>query len=82
MPKIPRDISGQKLARILEKYAYETTRQTGSHLRLVSLWEGSEHKITIPNHDPIKIGTLNSILQEVADYLKTDKATLLLELFE
>ena len=82
MPKIPRDISGLKLSRILEKYAYEITRQTGSHLRLVSLWKGSEHKITIPNHDSIKIGTLNNILHDIAEYLKIDKSALTEELFE
>ncbi len=34
MPKIPRDISGLKLAKLLEKYNYRITRQTGSHIRL------------------------------------------------
>jgi hypothetical protein len=58
MPKIPRDISGQKLARILEKYAYEIKRQTGSHLRLVSLWKGSEHR----THRSISYGFFNALI--------------------
>jgi len=36
MPKIPRDISGRDLAKVLSKYGYEIVRQTGSHIRLVS----------------------------------------------
>ncbi|MBW2301790.1 MAG: type II toxin-antitoxin system HicA family toxin [Deltaproteobacteria bacterium] len=81
MPKIPRDISGQKLAGILKKYEYEVTRQTGGHLRLVSRWKKNEHKITIPNHSPIKIGTLNNILSDLSEYLKIDKEILIDDLF-
>ena len=36
MVKIPRDISGVELARLLSKYKYKVVRQTGSHIRLVS----------------------------------------------
>jgi predicted RNA binding protein YcfA (HicA-like mRNA interferase family) len=34
--KLPRDISGQALAKALLKLGYEPTRQTGSHLRLTT----------------------------------------------
>jgi predicted RNA binding protein YcfA (HicA-like mRNA interferase family) len=81
MHKIPRDISGRELARLLQKFAYEIKRETGSHIRLVSTLSGKEHKITIPDHRPIKIGTLNNILNNIADYLKMDKKALINELF-
>ncbi|HUT98854.1 MAG TPA: type II toxin-antitoxin system HicA family toxin [bacterium] len=32
--KLPRDVSGVKLARRLGKLGYVVTRQTGSHIRL------------------------------------------------
>ncbi len=51
MPKLPRDISGMELARLLEKYRYGITRQTGSHIRLVSKHAKEEHNITIPAHN-------------------------------
>ncbi len=35
MVKIPRDISGVELARLLSKYKYKVVRQTGSHICLV-----------------------------------------------
>lgn len=35
--KIPRDISGEELARLLKKYGYEVTRQKGSHIRLTAV---------------------------------------------
>ena len=81
MPKIPRDISGQKLSGLLKKYGYEIKRQSGSHLRLVTNLKGVEHKITIPNHNPIKIGTLNNIVNDISEYLKIDKVALIDELF-
>ena len=51
--KLPRDLSGMELARLLRAVGYEITRQTGSHLRLTTEQRG-EHQITIPNHFPLK----------------------------
>jgi type I restriction-modification system DNA methylase subunit len=55
------DISGAEQARSLKKLGCEITRQTGSHLRLTT-HEHGQHHVTIPNHDPIKMGTLSGIL--------------------
>lgn len=55
--KLPRDLSGPVLIRLLAKLGYAVTRQTGSHVRLTTLERG-EHHITIPTHDPLRIGTL------------------------
>jgi predicted RNA binding protein YcfA (HicA-like mRNA interferase family) len=65
--KIPRDITGVQLSNALKKLNYEVTRQTGSHMRLTSNKNG-EHHITIPRHDPLRVGTLSGILQDVADH--------------
>jgi len=79
--KLPRDIGGAKLAGLLRRYGYEITRQTGSHLRLTSKAKAIEHHITIPAHKQLKIGTLNSIVNDVASYLETDRGGLIEELF-
>ena len=63
--RIPRDVSGNELARLLKRYGYEVTRQVGSHIRLTTRWEG-EHHITIPQHKALRVGMLNSILKDVA----------------
>ena len=68
--KLPRDISGAELVRALRSLGYTTTRQTGSHIRL-STGQGGHHHETIPNHSPIKVGTLNAILKSVAAHHKT-----------
>jgi len=82
MHKIPRNISGLKLAGLLKCYNYKITRQTGSHIRLVSDYNNDEHKITIPAHNPIKIGTLNNILKDISDYLGISKGELIAKLFD
>jgi hypothetical protein len=39
------------------------------------------HNVTIPAHNPLKVGTLAGILSEVADYLRIDRPKLEKELF-
>lgn len=80
--KMPRDVGGEELANLLRRYGYQVTRQTGSHMRLTSLSKGAEHHITIPKHKPLRVGTLSSILKDVAEYLEMDRQSLLEELFE
>jgi predicted RNA binding protein YcfA (HicA-like mRNA interferase family) len=62
--KIPRDLSGSDLAKALRELGYETTRQTGSHVRLTTL-AGGEHHVSVPMHKVLPIGTLRSVLREV-----------------
>jgi predicted RNA binding protein YcfA (HicA-like mRNA interferase family) len=78
--RLPRDISGEGLARHLKSLGYEITRQTGSHMRLTTPQQG-EHHITIPNHDPLRIGTLAGIL-DVAQHFDLNRDELLTRLFE
>ncbi len=78
--KLPRSLSGADLAKALKKIGYEATRQTGSHLRL-SFQKPIQHHITIPNHDPLRVGTLSAILGDVAENLKISKQELLYKLF-
>jgi len=58
---------GENPIRALGGLGYSVTRQTGSHIRLTTNERG-EHHLTIPNHDPIKIGTLSAILGDVAGH--------------
>ncbi len=78
--KTPRDLSGEQLARLLRKLGYQISRQKGSHMRLTTN-EPSEHHITVPNHNPLKVGTLNSILAEISEHLKISKEDLINFLF-
>jgi predicted RNA binding protein YcfA (HicA-like mRNA interferase family) len=63
--KIPRDVSGAQLVKALRALGYAVVRQDGSHIRLTTQQNG-QHHLTVPNHSPIKTGTLGAILKAVA----------------
>ncbi len=80
--RLPRDIGGQELANLLsQRYGYQVSRQTGGHLRLSSVIKGTEHHITIPKHKPLRVGTLNRIVSDVALRLELEKGAVIKELF-
>lgn len=79
--KLPRDVSGHELARALTQFGYRITRQSGSHMRLTSNVKGAEHHVTVPAHDPLRVGTFSQILTDVSAYLEMDRESLLRALF-
>ncbi len=79
--KLPRDLPGAEFASLLRRYGYEITRQTGSHARLSSTAKTNEHHVTVPFHRSLRVGTLSSILADVALYLEMEKERLAAELF-
>jgi predicted RNA binding protein YcfA (HicA-like mRNA interferase family) len=79
--KLPRDMGGAELAALLSKYGYKIIRQTGSHIRLTSTSKGFEHHITIPKHKLLRVGTLSSIVNDIAAYLEIERQKLVEELF-
>jgi len=65
--RLPRDVSGDDLAKTLADLGYRVTRQTGNHLRLTT-HEHGEHHVTIPRHAALRVGTLAGILGDVAQH--------------
>ena len=63
--RLPRDLDGPRLVKALRVLGYEPTRQKGSHIRVTTQRDGENHEV-IPYHDPIKAGTLASILKRIA----------------
>jgi predicted RNA binding protein YcfA (HicA-like mRNA interferase family) len=78
--RLPRDVSGDDLAKALREFGYQVTRQTGSHMRLTTSLNG-EHHVTVPRHSPLRIGTLAGILGDVSDHLGISKNDLLQRIF-
>ncbi len=79
--RVPRNISGSDLIKLLKPLGYEMTRQVGSHIRLTTEQKG-QHHITVPNHNPIKVGTLSAILSRIAEHHAMTKAELMKQLFK
>ena len=78
--RLPRDLSGEDLAKALSRLGYEVTRQTGSHMRLTTQREG-EHHLTIPRHKPLRVGTVAAILRDVAQHFGVSRQELTDQLF-
>ena len=78
--RLPRDLSGRQLAGRLSKLGYAVTRQTGSHMRLTTR-RGGEHHLTIPDHDPLRPGTLGAVLRDVGAHANLSRDELLRLLF-
>lgn len=58
--KLPRDVTGAEAARALSRLGFGIQRQTGSHLILRR--EG--RTVVVPQHKPLKPGTLKGILEQ------------------
>ena len=75
--KIPRDLSGQQLADTLcRRWGYQRLHQTGSHIILQTA-DPTHHRIAIPSHHALKLGTLNSILRSIATHKAVSREALL-----
>ena len=78
--KLPRDLSGAELIEALSRVGYRVTRQSGRHVRLSNDTD-PQHHITVPAHDPLRVGTLAAILSDVGGQLQLDRQQLLKRLF-
>jgi predicted RNA binding protein YcfA (HicA-like mRNA interferase family) len=70
-------VSGKELIRFLKSLGYEIARQRGSHIRLVKITTAGQHKITIPDHDPVAKGNLSDIFAKISLWCQIDKQDLI-----
>ncbi len=68
--KLPREVSGDRVIRALQRLGYSIVRRKGSHVRLQHPGPPT-HTVTVPLHDSLKTGTLHGILAEVASIRST-----------
>jgi predicted RNA binding protein YcfA (HicA-like mRNA interferase family) len=75
--KVPRDLSGAQLIKVLcRDWEYRTIHQEGSHVILQTGTPG-HHRLSVPRHSPLRVGTLNAIIRAVAAHKGVDRQTLL-----
>jgi predicted RNA binding protein YcfA (HicA-like mRNA interferase family) len=66
--KLRRDVSGERLVEALcRRWRYSMVHQSGSHI-IIETEEPSHQRIAVPNHNALRIGTLNSILRAVSNH--------------
>lgn len=74
--KLPRDVDGTALARTLcRRFDYRIVHQVGSHMVLQR--DAPHHRVAIPNHRPLRVGTLNAILRAVEKAAKIERTEIL-----
>ena len=77
--KLPPGAGHERVVRLIERLGYRLVRQTGSHMQFVHSGP-PEHHLSVPRHRVVRIGTLHSILSDVADHLKMDMDDLIRQL--
>ncbi len=70
--KLPRNVSGSQLVKALVRIGYVVVRQTGSHVRM-AIYTPTYNPVSVPMHRPIKVGTLDGILENVAKHAGLDR---------
>lgn len=64
--KLPRDLAGRELARVLcARWNYQQVNQVGSHI-ILQTETPRNHRLSVPDHKPLRTGTLSAILRAVA----------------
>jgi predicted RNA binding protein YcfA (HicA-like mRNA interferase family) len=75
--KLPRDISGRELVKLLSRsWGYRQIHQTGSHI-ILETEEPGHQRLAVPDHESLRIGTLNSILRAVAEHKRVMREEIL-----
>ena len=62
MVKLPSDLSGREVARVLERVGFVFRRQRGSHM--VYRRHEPPSRIVVPDHRRLRKGTLQQILRD------------------
>ncbi|MEJ7612288.1 MAG: type II toxin-antitoxin system HicA family toxin [Candidatus Fervidibacter sacchari] len=63
MGKLPRDVSGRKVVKVLQKIGYRVVHRKGSHIRMRDDTNPNHLPVTVPDHKSIKPGLLRQILR-------------------
>ena len=64
--KLPRDVSGRALVKaLIRHWDYRQVNQEGSHI-ILQTEQPKHHRISVPDHSPLRIGTFNGLLRAVA----------------
>jgi predicted RNA binding protein YcfA (HicA-like mRNA interferase family) len=58
--KLPRDLSGADVVKALKRCGFELKRQRGSH----SILRKESRTVVVPQHRPIKPGTLKGVIEQ------------------
>ena len=75
--KLPSDLSGHALvAGLCRDWGYVKVNQVGSHI-VVQTQDPTPHRVSIPAHETLRVGTLSAVLRSVANHKGVDRQNIL-----
>jgi hypothetical protein len=75
--RLPRDVGGRTLVKALcHDWDYHVVNEEGSHI-ILPADSPSPQRISVPDHNPVRIGTLNSLLRLVASHKGVERERIL-----
>jgi predicted RNA binding protein YcfA (HicA-like mRNA interferase family) len=75
--KVPRDLSGAQLVKVLcRDWQYRVVHQEGSHI-ILQTDTPTHQRLSVPNHNPLRVGTLNGIVRAVSAHKSVERQHLL-----
>ncbi|MBM5812274.1 MAG: type II toxin-antitoxin system HicA family toxin [Gammaproteobacteria bacterium] len=78
--KLPRDLSGRHLVQALcRDWRYRLVHQVGSHI-VIETDTPQHQRLSVPDHHPLRLGTLGAILRAVAAHKNVRREEILASL--
>jgi predicted RNA binding protein YcfA (HicA-like mRNA interferase family) len=75
--KLPRNLAGRSLVKALcRDWGYSVVNQVGSHI-ILQTESPVRQRIPVPDHDQLRVGTLNTILRLDAAHKGVDRKAIL-----
>lgn len=75
--KLPRNLDGRVLVKALRRdWGYEFVHQEGSHI-ILQTDKPSHQRLPVPDHSPLRVGTLAAILRMVAEHKGVERDDIL-----
>jgi predicted RNA binding protein YcfA (HicA-like mRNA interferase family) len=75
--KVPCDLSGAQLVKVLcRDWNYRVVHQEGSHI-ILQTDTPTHQRLSVPNHNPLRVGTLNGIVRAVSVHKGLERQQLL-----
>lgn len=71
MPKL-KNFSADGLVKYFRSQGFLVLGQRGSHIKLRRVVDGRKQTLIIPNHDPLRIGTVRAIYVQALAYIHDD----------
>jgi predicted RNA binding protein YcfA (HicA-like mRNA interferase family) len=71
--KLPRDVSGHELVKtLIRHWGYRQVNHVGSHI-ILQTDDPEHHRLAVPDHSPLRLGTFNGILRAVARVKRVER---------